>query len=93
MYDESWCSLANRRFNGARQIARDGMPSAVGSSAIAPGSTMQIRAVNAYLAGRSENAYQLGRYPTFFHNNLSTQVSIRSLAFTNNFNTSITSPQ
>jgi prepilin-type N-terminal cleavage/methylation domain-containing protein len=53
----------------------------------------QIRAVNAYLAGRSENPYQLGRYPTFFHNNLSTQVSIRSMAFTNNFNTSITAPQ
>jgi prepilin-type N-terminal cleavage/methylation domain-containing protein len=53
----------------------------------------QIRAVNVYLAGRSERPYQLGTALTFFHNNLSTQVSIRSLAFTNNFNTSITAPQ
>ncbi|HTZ74762.1 MAG TPA: prepilin-type N-terminal cleavage/methylation domain-containing protein [Candidatus Aquilonibacter sp.] len=53
----------------------------------------QIRAVNVYLAGRSERPYQLGNALTFFHNNLSTQVSIRSLAFTNQYNTSATAPE
>ena len=53
----------------------------------------QIRAVNIYLAGRSEHPYQLGTALTFFRNNLSTQVSIRSLAFTNQYNTSATSPE
>jgi prepilin-type N-terminal cleavage/methylation domain-containing protein len=50
---------------------------------------LQIRAVNVFLAGRSEYAdttMTAGQY--FVHNNLSTQVSIRNLSFVNNFNTS-----
>ncbi len=56
-------------------------------------SPSQIRAVNVYLSGRSETTYQLTKSQTYFHNNLSTQVCIRSLDFTNTFNTSITTPQ
>lgn len=52
----------------------------------------QIRAVNVLLAGRSEYTYTGTRSPQFFHNNLSTQVSIRSLSFSNQFNTSATAP-
>jgi hypothetical protein len=48
----------------------------------------QIRAVNVYLSGRSEGTYQMGSAQNYFHNNLSTQVAIRSLDFTNTFNTS-----
>ena len=55
-------------------------------------SPQQIRAVNIYLAGRSENPVQIGKVPTFWHNNLTTQVSVRSMAFSNNFNTSTTAP-
>lgn len=53
----------------------------------------QIRAVNIYLAGRSSGAYQMGTAQTYFHNNLSTQVAIRSLDFTNTFNTSTTASE
>jgi hypothetical protein len=57
----------------------------------------QIRAANVLLAGRSEypitssvsNSSAVRRY---FRNNLTTQVSIRSLAFVNQFNTSATAP-
>lgn len=52
----------------------------------------QIRAANVLLAGRSEYAYTGAGVPRFFRNNLSTQVSIRSLSFTNQFNTSATAP-
>ena len=53
----------------------------------------QIRAVNALMSGRSE--YPLapqGKAAFYFRNNLSTQVSIRSVAFANQFNTSATAP-
>lgn len=53
----------------------------------------QIRAVNVYVAGRSQTPYEIGQSKQFLHNNLSTQVSIRSLAFTNSFNTSIIAPE
>ena len=55
----------------------------------------QIRAVNMLLAGRPNILYRNG-IPQFFRNNLSTQVSIRSLSFSNQFNTivngSVTAP-
>jgi prepilin-type N-terminal cleavage/methylation domain-containing protein len=46
----------------------------------------QIRAVNVYLAGRSEYPFMTGKTANYMHENLSTQVSIRSLSFTNGFN-------
>ena len=58
---------------------------------ILPDTPDQIRAVNVFLAGRSEQAYEALSTPQFLRNNLSTQVSIRSLSFTNQFNTSLTS--
>jgi hypothetical protein len=50
----------------------------------------QIRAVNVFLAGRSENSYtaQTNSASTFLHNNLATQVCPRSLSFTNLYQTS-----
>jgi type II secretory pathway pseudopilin PulG len=48
----------------------------------------QIRAVNVLLAGRSEYPLPSGGSLQYFRNNLSTQVSVRSLAFVNQFNTS-----
>jgi prepilin-type N-terminal cleavage/methylation domain-containing protein len=56
-------------------------------------SPSQIRAVNIYIAGRSETAYQMGKNQSYFHNNLSTQVCIRSLNFINNYNISSTTPE
>lgn len=53
-----------------------------------PDTAAQIRAVNVYLYGRSEAPYQASSYPQFLRNNLSTQVSVRSLSFTNSFTTS-----
>jgi prepilin-type N-terminal cleavage/methylation domain-containing protein len=47
----------------------------------------QIRAVNVFLAGRSEYTYQGSISPQFFRNNLSSQVSLRSMSFQNQFNT------
>jgi prepilin-type N-terminal cleavage/methylation domain-containing protein len=58
---------------------------------VSPDTPAQIRAVNVFLAGRSENTYTAQTTPIFLRNNLSTQVSIRSLSFTNQFNTSATS--
>ena len=58
---------------------------------ILPDTPDQIRAVNVFLAGRSEQVYEALSAPQFLRNNLSTQVSIRSLSFTNQFNTSSTS--
>lgn len=51
----------------------------------------QIRAVNVLLSGRSEYPVRIGA-PYYYRNNLSTQVSIRNLAFVNAFNTSSTAP-
>ena len=48
----------------------------------------QIRAANVLLAGRSEYPVPSGAALQYFRNNLSTQVSVRSLAFVNQFNTS-----
>jgi prepilin-type N-terminal cleavage/methylation domain-containing protein len=58
---------------------------------VLPDTPAQIRAVNVFLAGRSENTYTAETTPTFLRNNLSTQVSIRSLSFTNQFQTSASS--
>jgi prepilin-type N-terminal cleavage/methylation domain-containing protein len=55
---------------------------------ILPDTPAQIRAVNVFLAGRSENAYTALSSPQYLRNNLSTQVSIRSLSFTDAFVTS-----
>lgn len=60
---------------------------------VAPDNAFQIRAVNAMMAARSEYPIQMGTSKQYFHNNLTTQVSIRSLAFVNQFNTSATAPQ
>jgi prepilin-type N-terminal cleavage/methylation domain-containing protein len=58
----------------------------------------QIRAVNVLLAGRSEYPVTTavsnsGSVLRYFRNNLTTQVSVRSLAFVNQFNTSATAPE
>lgn len=58
---------------------------------ILPDTPAQIRAVNVFLAGRSEQTYTALSTPQYLRNNLSTQVSIRSLSFTNQFNTSASS--
>jgi len=58
---------------------------------ILPDTPDQIRAVNVFLAGRSEYAYTAQTTPQYLRSNLSTQVSIRSLSFTNQFNTSSSS--
>ena len=58
---------------------------------ILPDTPDQIRAVNVFLAGRSEQIYKATSSPTFLRNNLTTQVSIRSLSFTNQFTTSSSS--
>jgi prepilin-type N-terminal cleavage/methylation domain-containing protein len=60
---------------------------------IAPDNAFQIRAVNVMLAGRSEYPIGTGSSKTYYRNNLSTQVSIRSLAFVNQYNSSATAPQ
>jgi prepilin-type N-terminal cleavage/methylation domain-containing protein len=54
---------------------------------VLPDTAGQIRAANVFLAGRSEAPYQASSYPQYLRNNLSTQVSIRSLSFTNTFTT------
>jgi hypothetical protein len=56
-------------------------------------SPSQIRAVNIYMGGRSATTFQLTKGQSYFHNNLATQVCIRSLDFTNNFNTSATASE
>jgi prepilin-type N-terminal cleavage/methylation domain-containing protein len=60
------------------------------STPILPDTPAQIRAVNVFLAGRSEATYTALSAPQFLRSNLSTQVSIRSLSFTNQFTTSAT---
>jgi type II secretory pathway pseudopilin PulG len=57
---------------------------------ISPDTPTQIRAVNVFLAGRSEYTYQSNGGHAFMRNNLSTQVCPRSLSFTNLFQTSQT---
>jgi len=57
------------------------------SEPISPDTPAQIRAVNVFLAGRSENTYTAQSTPQYLRNNLSTQVSIRSLSFTDTFTT------
>ena len=52
-----------------------------------PDTPGQIRAANVCLAGRSEAPYQASTSPQFLRNNLCTQVSIRSLSFTDTFTT------
>jgi prepilin-type N-terminal cleavage/methylation domain-containing protein len=52
-----------------------------------PDTPAQIRAVNVFLAGRSEQPYRASSTPQYLRNNLSTQVSIRSLSFTDTFST------
>src|SRR5580658_5398733 len=49
---------------------------------------IENRAVNVFVAGRSENTYTALSSPQYLRNNLSTQVSIRSLSFTDAFTTS-----
>ncbi len=56
-----------------------------------PDTSNQIRAVNVFLAGRSELPYRASSYPQYLRNNLTTQVSVRSLSFTNGFTTSASS--
>jgi prepilin-type N-terminal cleavage/methylation domain-containing protein len=58
------------------------------STPISPDTPAQIRAVNVFVAGRSENTYTALSSPQYLRNNLSTQVSIRSLSFTDAFETS-----
>jgi prepilin-type N-terminal cleavage/methylation domain-containing protein len=58
----------------------------------APDTAGQIRAVNIFLAGRSEYPYLGSTMPQYFRNNLSTQVSLRSMSFQNQFQTSTTAP-
>lgn len=52
----------------------------------------QIRAVNVSIAGRSEYPYLGSTMPQYFRNNLETQVSLRSMSFQNQFQTSATAP-
>src|SRR5580704_1162315 len=54
---------------------------------VLPDTPAQFRAVNVFLAGRSEYTYLGSTQPQYFRNNLSTQVSLRSMAFQNQFNT------
>jgi prepilin-type N-terminal cleavage/methylation domain-containing protein len=55
---------------------------------IAPDLPTQIRAVNVFLAGRSEYSYKTQDTAAYMHNNLMTQVCPRSLSFQNLFQTS-----
>ena len=57
---------------------------------VLPDTPAQFRAVNIFLAGRSEYPYLGSTMPQYFRNNLSTQVSLRSMSFQNQFNTSAT---
>ena len=51
------------------------------TTAIAPDTPFQIRAINAYIGGRSEYPWTGTTTPQFLRNSLSTQVSVRSLSF------------
>ncbi len=54
---------------------------------ILPDTPFNITAVNVAIEGRSEYPYKGGSSPTYFENDLGTQVSIRSLEFINQFPT------
>lgn len=54
---------------------------------VLPDTPAQFRAVNVFLAGRSEYPYLGSTQPQYFRNNLSTLVSLRSMSFQNQFNT------
>jgi prepilin-type N-terminal cleavage/methylation domain-containing protein len=56
-----------------------------------PDTPAQIRAVNVFVAGRSEQTYTALSSPQYLRNNLSTQVSIRSLEFRDAFTTAASS--
>ncbi len=58
------------------------------SAPLYPDLPTQIRAVNVFLAGRSEYSTQAQDSYTFLHNNLTTQVCPRSLSFQNLYQTS-----
>jgi prepilin-type N-terminal cleavage/methylation domain-containing protein len=58
---------------------------------VPPDGPNQIRAVNVFMAGRSEAVDESSTSPQFLRNNLSTQVSIRGLSFQNQFGTSASS--
>jgi prepilin-type N-terminal cleavage/methylation domain-containing protein len=58
------------------------------STPLYPDLPTQIRAVNVFLAGRSEYSTQTQNSYTFLHNNLTTQVCPRSLSFQNLYQTS-----
>lgn len=55
---------------------------------VSPDTTAQIRAVNIFLASRSETTYTASASPQFFRNNLTTQVCLRAMAFQAPFSTS-----
>lgn len=59
---------------------------------VTPDTPGQFRAVNVFLAGRSEYPYLGSTMPQYFRNNLETQVSLRSMSFQNQFQTSPTAP-
>jgi hypothetical protein len=55
---------------------------------LSPDTPTQIRAVNVFLAARSETTYNPASSAQFFRNNLTTQVCLRALAFQAPFSTS-----
>jgi hypothetical protein len=57
---------------------------------ISPDSPSQIRAVNVTLEARSEYPFTGAPGSDYFHNSLSTQVSVRSMSFVNDFTTKTT---
>ena len=59
---------------------------------VLPDTSFNIRAVNVTLAARSEYPYAAKSSPQYFRNNLSSQVSVRSMAFVNAFPTPATLP-
>jgi prepilin-type N-terminal cleavage/methylation domain-containing protein len=66
-------------------------PASWGSGSTAGADTpVQIRAVNVTLEARSEYPFVAAPGSDYFHNSLSTQTSIRNLAFVNQFNTKTT---
>jgi prepilin-type N-terminal cleavage/methylation domain-containing protein len=69
--------------NSAVPAAYPGIGPANARDAIPPDTPSLFRKVNIYLAARSETPYSPNRQ--YFRNNLNTQVSLRSLAFVNQF--------
>jgi prepilin-type N-terminal cleavage/methylation domain-containing protein len=84
-------NIENLTFSYVVNLPGAAYPSAGNApTTLPPDSPNQIRAVNVSLAGRSEFPFKSGSSSQFFRNNLSTQVSIRSLSFQNQFGTSAT---